>query len=175
MTLCSSRYESADYANSSDSDDESISTEPDLDICTDAQWVNDIIDKIIIKSSSEFHDNIYYCPNDKQKFIKMFSTISLWSNVMNKFHKSASETATSSDVESHFKSLKHGILQKKMHRVDDFLTAHIEFVDAEIKLLAISSNTGRKRSKSLDTNSASPGMAYYTHYFDYFRSYLPIY
>lgn len=133
-----------------------------MDYDTDSTWINEIIEKVITKSPIDGnHDNLYYSPGDKEMYVRLFSSIALWSNVMNPIFGSTTTVATSSDVESHFKSLKTGILGRKMYRADDFLEVYVDFVNAEIKLNAISNNIGsvkRNRSNSLEERPMiSPG------------------
>lgn len=65
-------------------------------------------------STSSRHENLYYSPYDLDYYIKLFSKICLWGNVMNTEFKSTAVVATSSDVESSFRSLKHGILMTRV-------------------------------------------------------------
>lgn len=118
-----------------------------------------------IKNSENYHASVYFSALDKITYVKLLSSIPLWSNIMNRVFESATEVATSSDVESYFKSLKSGILGRKLRRADDFLEIYTEFVNAEIKLNAISNNKNdlesppsRKRSNSLhERPSITPG------------------
>lgn len=76
---------------------------------------------------------------------------------MNPMFKSSASTATSSDVESHFASLKKYIVPRKLLSAPHFLEAHIDFINAEIKLNAMSnadvSNSKRKRTNSFHEKS----------------------
>lgn len=163
FALCSTHDEHFDYAEESDVlESETEDTDKNLDYDTDSTWINEIIEKVITKSPIDGnHDNLYYNPGDKEMYVKLFSSIALWSNVMNPIFGSTTTVATSSDVESHFKSLKTGILGRKMYRADGFLEVYVDFVNAEIKLNAISNNIGsakRNRSNSLEEGPMiSPG------------------
>lgn len=103
---------------------------------------------------------------------------------MNPVFGTSLAVATSSDVESYFKTLKAGIFERKLYRVDEFVEIHTDFINSEIKLNAISNdagltgphhtkrngsnslnessrNTQRNRSKSLNERpSLSPGKYY---------------
>lgn len=88
-------------------------------------------------------------------------------------------TATSSDIESSFKSLKRGIMKGKMTRVDSFLPKHIEYLNSEVKLNASKSanskhtNTNvqmRKRSNSLNECSPIARKRSNSNQFDYYES-----
>lgn len=165
VALCSTHNENDDYENDFDSlEDENIET--DLNFNADSGWINDIIKDVPIKNSKNYHASVYFSQCDKDTYVKLLSSIPLWSNIMNPIFGSSTEVATSSDIESFFKSLKTGILGRKMLRADDFLEVYIEFVNAEIKLNAIPNNkielkspTSRKRSNSLHERSPmSPGI-----------------
>lgn len=145
--------------------------EKDFNYNADCNWIEEIIRKVPIVKSEEYHGNLYFMSHDRKLYVTVFSSITLWSNIMNSTFESSTEVATSSDIESFFKSLKHGILQMKMNRVDDFLDIYIDFVNAKIKLNAISRNDTTsdtikpsKRSKSLEdifTTSQSPGFYFF--------------
>lgn len=131
-----------------------------LNLDVDCGWIEEIINAIPIVKSTSYHENLYFSPQDKAMYLKLFSTIVLRSNVMNSKFKSSTEVATSSDVESFFKSLKYGILKQKMYPANEFLDHYIEFVNAEVKLSAIPNVKGPgiekpKRSKSLEEKSSN--------------------
>lgn len=152
LTLCSTHNESLDYADDSDtSEANEIDTNDGLNVNVDTKWIQEIIEAIPIKKKSkECHENLYYDPKATKMYVKLFSTIVMWSNVMNAKFKSTQEAATSSDIESFFKSLKYGILKRKMYPVNEFLEHYIDFANAEIKLIAIPDPKKSKRSKSLE-------------------------
>lgn len=166
LALCSSHDETEDYSDDSDIPEEEDS-EKDLDFDVDSAWIETIIEKVLIKDSTNYHENLYFSPDEKKMFKQIFSSIVLWSNVMNSKFVSSFDVATSADVESYFKSLKSGILQHKVLRADEFLQSHIDFVNSEIKLNAISVPTTkaavketkaavkRKRSNSLEARTPS--------------------
>lgn len=163
ITLCSTHEENADYASDFDAL-ETEHTERDMDYKADETWIDEIIEKVIITKSENQHENLYYSPGDKGMFVKLFSSIVLWSNVMNPIFGSTAEVATSSDVESYFKTLKTGILGRKMYRPDEFFELHTDFVNSEIKLnsmsnsIVLTSPAQRNRSNSLNERpSISPG------------------
>lgn len=170
--LCTTHDEKVDYADYSDNL-ESDDPDRDLEYDADIKWLDEIIGRVSKKTSENYHENVYFTPGDKEMYVKMFSSIVLWSNVMNPMFKSAASVATSSDVESFFKSLKHGILPRKMLSAPEFLEAHINFVNAEIKLNATANVMGskipakRKRTNSLDENSpVSHGILLFIHNFN---------
>lgn len=150
-------YDEADYA-----DDEAKLEDTDLDVNVDCAWIEQVIADIAISDGGKgSHENLYYSPGDKYLYAKKFSTIVLWSNVMNKPFSSTSTLATSSDVESTFKSLKRSITQGKMMGVNTFVALHIEYVNAEVKLNAgsVANDRGiqkRKRSNSLGESPPNP-------------------
>lgn len=146
FTLCCTHNESDAYASDSDSD-ENIAEE--MNFNADLSWIDDIINEVPITKSETYHQNVFFSGTEKKMCINLLSTIVLWSNIMNQKFESSAEVATSSDVESYFKSLKTGVLGRKMHRADDFLEGHVEFVNAEIKLNAISNNKPELKSPML--------------------------
>lgn len=143
-------YDETDYG-----DEDTKLEDTDLNIDVDCTWIQQIIAEVIIfKGEKGWHENLYYSAGDKDLWAQKFSTIALWSNVMNKEFRSASTVATSSDVESTFKSLKRSITQGKRMGVNTFVSLHIEYVNAEVKLNAgsVANDEGiqkRKRSNSL--------------------------
>lgn len=156
-SLCITHDANVDYADYSDSEIlESDDPDKDLDYDADIKWLDEIIGRVSKKTSENYHENVYFSPADKEMYVKIFSSSVLWSNVMNSMFKSTASEATSSDVESFFKSLKYGILPRKMLSAPEFLEAHINFVSAEIKLNATAngmvSKTPAKRKR---TNSRS--------------------
>lgn len=167
LALCSTHDENVNYAEDSDVLDLEVEdTETNLDYNADSNWLNEIIEKVIVtKSENQYHDNLYYSRADMKMYVKIFSSIVLWSNVMNPLFGSSTLVATSSDVESYFKTLKTAIFGRNMYRADEFFEIHNDFVNAEIKLNAMSNdNHGtsspkkRKRSNSLNERpSMSPG------------------
>lgn len=151
-----STHDDIDYASVSDDSLEEEDPEKDMNFNADSGWINDIIKDVPIKNSDNYHASVYYSERDKITYVKLLASIPLWSNIMNQIFESTTEVATSSDVESYFKSLKSGILGRKLRRADDFFEIYTEFVNAEIKLNAISntkndleSPPSRKRSNSL--------------------------
>lgn len=168
LSLCSTHDESVDYTSDA-SELENEITEKSFDYNADSKWVHEIISKVNIAESSvqQNHENLYYSPDDKNMYVKLFSSIVLWSNLMNPLFRSSTVVATSSDVESYFKSLKSGILRSKTLQVDEFFETYINFANAEIKLNAMSGDNGlrtttkRNRSNSMDERaSISPGNLY---------------
>lgn len=156
LMLCSTHDETIDYASDIVSEENS---DEGLDFNANIHWVEDITKKVVIKKGESYHHSVYYCTAQEQlMYVKLFSSITLWSNVMNRLFGSSAVAATSSDVESYFKSLKSGIFERKLMRVDEFFAIHNEFINSEIKLNAISNNdnnmpTKRDRSNSLSERS----------------------
>lgn len=155
LSLISS-HDAIDYTDDVDGL-ESDDSDNNLNYDADVQWIEEIIRQVTRNESKSCHDNLYFSPDDEAMFVKIFSSIVLWSNVTNSMFSSTTLTATSSDVESYFKSLKSGILRRKMLSADEFLENHMKFINAEIKLNAqqknIVSDTNRKRRNSLDETS----------------------
>lgn len=152
LFLLESYDANADYAE----DTEKL-PDTELDVNVDCSWIENIIAEVVITDDVDqrAHDNLYFNPGVEKFYIKLFSTIPLWSNLMNSLFESSRTVATSADVESNFKSLKTGIIGRKMIRPDTFLLMHVDFVNAEVKLKAGSKKTEpsevkiRNRSKSL--------------------------
>lgn len=148
INLIDTHDETIDYEN------ETSDWRDDLDFRVSTHWIHDIIQKVPVKKANSGHLNLYYDKEGEETFIQILSTIPLWSNIMNESFGSTSNVATSSDVESSFNSLKNGILAGKVLPVHTFLQSHIEFVNAEIKLNAISNKNPSikppKRSRSLE-------------------------
>lgn len=118
------------------------------------KWIHDIIENVRVKNVNGGHLNIYFDTEGEKDYIQMLSTIPLWSNIMNESFRSTSAVATSSDVESSFNSLKNGIVAGNIMQVHTFLQLHIDFVNAEIKLNAVSNmnpSMTPKRSRSLES------------------------
>lgn len=133
--------EKPDEINEADPEAEELCKEPEPD------WLTKIVSNANTTELFGLHENLYYNPNDLKYYIKLFSTICLWSNIMNLKFKSSTFVATSSDVESSFRSLKHGILNNKIHRVDQFIEKHIKYLNAEIKLRSMTANDNHKSPK----------------------------
>lgn len=166
LALCNTHDKSPDYTDDFDVlDAEEI--DEDMDYNADCNWIEEILKNVPIHDSKDYHDSLYYNAGDKNMYVKLFSSIALWSNVMNTIFDSSASEATSSDVESFFKSLKHGILQQKMFRADEFLELYIDFANAEIKCSALPNHNEpkrikkSKRSKSLEGKSADTPGKYY--------------
>lgn len=155
LLLLSSYDESADYH-----DDSEKLEDTELDVNVDCGWIEEIIKEVVIiendDNANDYHENVYFSSDQKDFYIKLFSTIVLWSNVTNTLFASSKTVATTQDVESNFKTLKTGIIGRKMIRVDTFLQIHVDYVNAEVKLNAGSKKTDlmhgnrKKRSKSLE-------------------------
>lgn len=164
LALCNTFDESMDYASDSGELENLENEETFMDLNFTTGWIDDILNSVVVKKSQNYHESAYFC-NEKEKelFVKLFSSIALWSNIMNPKFGSENKVATSSDVESYFKSLKVGILERKRYRADDFVRINIEFANSEIKLNAMSHNVQmspkiRKRSNSFEARSPnSPG------------------
>lgn len=126
----------------------------DLDVHACKKWVENIVEKVVIVKTGT-HLNVFYDKDDLDKYLALFSTIALWSNIMNSLFGSTATVATSADVESSFNALKNGILAGKKYQPHTFIRNHVEFVNAEVKLNAISGNSHsenpqkRKRTSSL--------------------------
>lgn len=165
--LCSTHDESTDYSENSEIFHEH-DPDKDMDFNAGHKWIDKILENVPIIKSKKYHDNLYYSGSDKNMYVKLFSSIVLWSNVMNPLFDSSSDVATSCDVESFFKSLKHGILQQKMCRADEFMELFVDFANAEIKINAMSNPNDTialkksKRSKSLDDKPVTPPGKYHT-------------
>lgn len=147
----------ATYDKDTDYDEDDIKPDDtELDVGEKCLWIEEIISKVVINREmpKEQHGNLYYSPKEKNFYTKIFSTIPLWSNVMNNLFATSKTVATSSDVESNFKTLKTGIIGRRMISPHIFLKIHIDFVNAEVKLNAGSKKrdsaiaTIRKRSNS---------------------------
>lgn len=129
-----------------------------MDFSADSKWIEEIIGEVDIKTSPGSRESLNYSPKEKQKFVTNFSSLVLWSNVMNPVFGTSLAVATSSDVESYFKTLTTGIFERKLYRADEFVEIHTDFISSEIKLNAISNDarltspchTKRNRSKSLN-------------------------
>lgn len=156
LGLTSSHNEEVDYA----SNDIKTEEDTDLNFNLESNWIDEIIENITISKSNGSHENLYYTPNEKKMFTEILASIVLWSNVLKEAFGSTAETATSSDIESYFKSVKRGLLQNKVVRADEFIEQHIAFVNSEIKLNAMAKTTvpseittQRKRSNSFEEKS----------------------
>lgn len=66
--------------------------------------------------------------------MNLFAIIPLFSNVMNGAFGSDRTVATSSDIESNFRTVKHHILRKQMVRADKFMRLHLNYLMSEMKL-----------------------------------------
>lgn len=163
LALCKTHDE-----NEYEASTESESPNNDLDFNADSGWLSELVSKVPITSSGS-HENLYYSPDDVQMFSKLFSSIVLWSNIMNHKYGSSSKVATSSDVECFFKLLKRNIFEPKLYRADEFFVIYTEFVNSEVKLNALSNNSvntpaaKRKRSDSLHEKAAESPGNFYTH------------
>lgn len=164
--LCRTHDENIDYApNDTEVDKSKENDDADFSYNAKSTWVEEIVKNVDIRKSVDYHESIYFCSAKEQKmYVKLFSSIVLWSNVTNKLFGSSTTTATSSDSESYFKSLKTGILTNPLYSAHEFLEYHLNFINSEIKLSAMSSNgqarepNKRKRSNSLgDRSPMSPG------------------
>lgn len=163
LVLCSTFDECMDYGIDPDGlkNSENLSSEESfMDLNLSTGWIDGILNTVTIKKSENYHVSAFFC-DDKERgtFVKLFSSIALWSNIMNEKFGSKNETATSSDIESYFKSLKVGILERKRHRADDFVRISMDFANSEIKLNAmmqtvkLESPNIRKRSNSIQERS----------------------
>lgn len=130
------------HDTSADYESETNNFNDDLDFRVSTKWIHDIIEKVQVKNVKDGHLNVFFDEEGEKNYIQILSTIPLWSNIMNESFQSTSEVATSgehvADVESSFNSLKNGILAGNILQVHTFLQLHIDFVNAEIKLKAIS-------------------------------------
>lgn len=149
MNLVGTHNADADYVDVDDSNEWNEESE----IAPNSEWIDEIIKKVHIVTTGT-HLSLFYT-KDISMYVKLFSTIVLWSNIMIASFGSTAAAATSSDVESSFNALKNGILAGKMLKAHTFVKTHVEFVNAEVKLSAISTNNHseepqkRKRSSSL--------------------------
>lgn len=83
-------------------------------------WLSEIINSIEYANTG--HENLYYSPNLVKTLKSIFSRIPLWSNIMNAIFNSKNTTATSSDIESYFKSIKHLVYgENSLICVDSFI------------------------------------------------------
>lgn len=132
-----------------------------------SEWLSDILQgiEIINEKDPQYHDNLYYNPDRVDVFTKMFSTITLWSNVLNEKFGSPYETATSSDVESNMKLLKNNILEKQMWGVDKFMNKHVEYLLSTIKQHMVAGKIDEKFSHK----SSLTGIIYLTIFESIFR------
>lgn len=104
-------------------------------------WLQKIIEKVPLsneRADKDLIENAFFCAYDKhevQKFVRLLEDLPLWSNIMVEIFGSEYTTATSQDVESNFKTLKHHVLDQKMVRPDKFFLAHEKYLKTEVKLL----------------------------------------
>lgn len=166
VALCRTHDESIDYLLNDTEVNERKENNDDFDMAYNANstWIEEIIKNVDIRKSADYHESIYLCSEKEQKmYVKLFSSIVLWSNVTNDIFGSSTMTATSSDSESYFKSLKTGIFTNPLYRVDEFIEQHVNFINSEIKLSAMPKNehdqtpNKRKRSNSLGERSSMSG------------------
>lgn len=146
--------ERADY---DDDDDEIKLDDTDLEIDVDCNWITNIVGEVIVSPTApdlQQHENLYFSPGEKKFYITLFSSIVLCSNVMNSLFESTASTATSSDIESSFKSLKRNITSGKMISVNLFLPAHIEYLNAEVKLNATSATNSKDKQKKRNRSNS---------------------
>lgn len=113
-------------------------------------WLNEIIEKVRITNDAEncFHElveNAFYCEYDRKKFVHLLLNLPLWSNIMVTLFESEYLTATSQDVESNFKTLKHHVLDQKLVRPDKFISLHSNYLRTEMKLRIAQLVTARKQ------------------------------
>lgn len=127
----------------------------DLDFSADSGWIEENIGEVDIETSPGSHESLYYSPKEKQKFVTIFSSLVLWSNVMNPVFGTSLAVATSSDVESYFKTLKTGIFERKLYRADEFIEIHTDFISSEIKLNAISNDAELTSSRHTKRNGSN--------------------
>lgn len=124
-------------ADDGSTEDESEEKENWNEIDIENSWLQDIIANVPIietNNNSATNDNAFYGVYEIDKFVKILATIPLWSNIMNEKFDSSFTTATSQDVESNFKTLKHQVLSQKMIRADKFLHEDISYLRTEFKL-----------------------------------------
>lgn len=140
-------------------DDEENDTERLETVEPDDAWLQQIIAGVQITNDEKSclrADNIYYCDYEKDKFRKIFTTLPLWSNVMNNIFGSQFTTATSQDVESNFNTVKNRVLDQKMVRADKFLSIHVNYLKTEFKLRMAEGMTARE-SQSTSITAAKKG------------------
>lgn len=125
----------------------------------ETSWIDEIIQKVTIKKSEAYHENLYYNQAYTKAFIDIFSSLVLWSRVMDAKYEANTKLLSSSDVESFFNSLKNGILNGEMVHLCEFFKLHTEFINAEVKLHAMQAigQYKRKRSGSSDGKFKQPG------------------
>lgn len=153
INLVGTHNENTDYADDADELGEV------LEVGANTELIDDIIKSVPIAKNGD-HLNLFYDKGDQSLYVKLFSTIVLWSNIMNTVFGSKAAVATSADVESSFNSLKNGILGGKMSEAHTFIRTHVDFLNAEIKLNAISTNEQfkepQKRKRSNSWTESSP-------------------
>lgn len=133
LRLCSTHVPE-EYDEHEEDEAESTDLENILDEDINVDWIRQIIEKIPVSEQETEHDNLYYDPKKETFFIKLFSTIVLWSNIANHVFQSDLTTATSSDVESNIKTVKTTVTEKKQLRADKFIKLHLEYLAAELRL-----------------------------------------
>lgn len=116
----------------------SILVDEDFGDSSILSWYNHIVASERVHSElcdETDYENMYYLPNFTSSFKKILAKLPIWSNVMLPFFKKSADTASSSNVESYFKTVKELLIhnRKGLIRVDHFIEQHTEFVFGEIK------------------------------------------
>ena len=83
------------------------------------------------------HENLFYMPTFILTLTRLVQQLPLWSNVMIPIYNSEIQTASSSNVESYFKTHKrylcHIDVKSNRLRLDQFIVKHADFIDGELK------------------------------------------
>lgn len=126
------------------------------------KWINNIYQSVCNAAESKNVkpkkkkdvENLYYAPNLKQYFLRLFVRAPLWSNIMCPRFKSLNKSPTSSGSESNFKNIKH--LLNRPYRVDKFVKFHLEHLSGYMmQEIAEHNESSTKPLKSLKPSESS--------------------
>lgn len=120
------------------------------------RWVISVFNSVQI-GESDMPENIYHSSRFEKYLIHTFVRSPLWSNPMLHEFEWNYDYATSTPVESEFKTIK-SLLNFKKYRVDAFLKKRLEHLSGQMKIAKADQNqkrnldntSVRKRSDSLD-------------------------
>lgn len=148
QNLCSTHiWEDTEVENNIDCSDNANEKSSVVDDVADDGWLQKIIERITVNNADydDLVENAFYCEYDKQIYINILVNLPLWSNIMVNVYGSKYTTATSQDVESNFKTLKHHVFDQKMVRPDKFLLSHANYLKVEVKLRIAEMVTAKKK------------------------------
>ena len=120
---------------------DSENTDFNFEISTTSPWVEEIINKSDLASTTVGNEpNPYYCPEFGKKLKNILSYAPLWTSVLKNFFHSPNERASSAIVECDFSILKQVILEhnKRPLRVDKFIACHLRALSGILNLTAAS-------------------------------------